>query len=60
MILWSSFYPLYPPSEDVPLDFSVASKALQFSSIPDILIIPSDLAHFVKVRNLAPFQLQIK
>ncbi|KAH6818853.1 DNA polymerase alpha 2 [Perilla frutescens var. frutescens] len=44
-----SFYPLYPPSEDIPLDFSLASKALHFSSIPDILILPSDLAHFVKV-----------
>ncbi|KAL3649861.1 hypothetical protein CASFOL_006264 [Castilleja foliolosa] len=44
-----SFYPLYPPAEDVPLDFSLANKALQFSSIPDILILPSDLTHFVKV-----------
>lgn len=48
-LLWSSFYPLYPTSEDVPLDFSLATKALHFSSIPDILILPSDLAQFVKV-----------
>ncbi|KAL1538983.1 hypothetical protein AAHA92_27662 [Salvia divinorum] len=48
-VLWSSFYPLYPPAEDVPFDFSLASKALHFSSIPDILILPSNLAHFVKV-----------
>ncbi|XP_011086737.1 DNA polymerase alpha subunit B [Sesamum indicum] len=44
-----SFYPLYPPAEDVPLDFSLAKEALHISSIPDILILPSDLAHFVKV-----------
>ncbi|KAK4402682.1 DNA polymerase alpha subunit B [Sesamum angolense] len=43
------FYPLYPPAEDVPLDFSLAKEALHISSIPDILILPSDLAHFVKV-----------
>ncbi|KAI3467666.1 hypothetical protein Pfo_024329 [Paulownia fortunei] len=47
-----SFYPLYPPAEDVPLDFSLAKNALHFSSIPDILILPSDLAHFVKVLSL--------
>ncbi|KAL6583125.1 hypothetical protein OROMI_005203 [Orobanche minor] len=47
-----SFYPLYPPAEDVPLDFSLANKALHFSSIPDILILPSDLAHFVKIISL--------
>ncbi|KAK6160370.1 hypothetical protein DH2020_003751 [Rehmannia glutinosa] len=46
------FYPLYPPAEDIPLDFSLANKALHFSSIPDILILPSDLAHFVKVLSL--------
>ncbi|GFQ07420.1 DNA polymerase alpha subunit b [Phtheirospermum japonicum] len=46
------FYPLYPPAEDVPLDFSLANKALQFSSIPDILVLPSDLTHFVKVLSL--------
>ncbi|KAL7093886.1 hypothetical protein ACP275_11G067200 [Erythranthe tilingii] len=47
-----SFYPLYPPAEEVPLDFSLANEALQFSSVPDILILPSDLAHFVKVLSL--------
>ncbi|KAL8552556.1 hypothetical protein ACS0TY_001301 [Phlomoides rotata] len=47
-----SFYPLYPPAEEVPLDFSLADKAIHFSSIPDILILPSDLAHFVKVVSL--------
>lgn len=44
-----SFYPLYPPAEGIPLDFSLAPEALEISSIPDILILPSDLTHFVRV-----------
>ncbi|KAM7484108.1 hypothetical protein LguiA_000117 [Lonicera macranthoides] len=47
-----SFYPLYPPAQDTPLDFSLAPEALQISSIPDILILPSDLAHFVRVLSV--------
>ncbi|KAK9108413.1 hypothetical protein Syun_024424 [Stephania yunnanensis] len=37
---------------DVPLDLSLAPKALQISSIPDLLILPSDLAPFVKVLSI--------
>ncbi|CAN4090508.1 unnamed protein product [Withania somnifera] len=44
-----SFYPLYPPAEGVPIDFSLAPEALQMSTTLDILILPSDLAHFVRV-----------
>ncbi|XP_071928815.1 uncharacterized protein [Coffea arabica] len=47
-----SFYPLYPPAEGIPLDSSLAPEALHISSIPDILILPSDLAHFVRVISL--------
>ncbi|KNA16145.1 hypothetical protein SOVF_091810 [Spinacia oleracea] len=47
-----SFYPLYPQAESVPLDFSIAPEALNISSIPHILILPSDLAPFVKVLSL--------
>ncbi|XP_022151968.1 DNA polymerase alpha subunit B isoform X2 [Momordica charantia] len=47
-----SFYPLYPPAEGVPLDFSLAAEALDISVIPDILILPSDMKHFVKVISL--------
>ncbi|KAL6186378.1 hypothetical protein ACLB2K_042498 [Fragaria x ananassa] len=47
-----SFYPLYPPAESVPLDFSLAPEALNISLIPDILILPSDLKYFVKVLSL--------
>ncbi|KMT07540.1 hypothetical protein BVRB_6g151510 [Beta vulgaris subsp. vulgaris] len=47
-----SFYPLYPPADSVPLDFSIAPEALSISSIPHILILPSDLAPFAKVLSL--------
>ncbi|GMH31083.1 hypothetical protein Nepgr_032926 [Nepenthes gracilis] len=47
-----SFYPLYPPAEDVPLDFSIAPETLNFSCSPQILILPSDLSPFIKVLPL--------
>lgn len=47
-----SFYPLYPPIEDTPVDFSLAPEALQIPCNPDILILSSDLAHFVKVLSI--------
>ncbi|XP_034700051.1 DNA polymerase alpha subunit B [Vitis riparia] len=47
-----SFYPLYPLAEGIPLDFSLAPEALEVSTIPDVLILPSDLASFVKVLSL--------
>ncbi|KAL5717740.1 hypothetical protein ACHQM5_010709 [Ranunculus cassubicifolius] len=47
-----SFYPLYPPAEEVPLDLSLAPEALQMPSIPNILITPSDLVPFVKVLSV--------
>ncbi|XVF85182.1 hypothetical protein PTKIN_Ptkin17bG0097900 [Pterospermum kingtungense] len=47
-----SFYPLYPPAEGVPLDFSLAPEALHISLVPDLLILPSDIKYFVKVLSL--------
>jgi DNA polymerase alpha subunit B len=44
-----SYYPLYPPAAGVPLDFSLAKEALEISSAPDVLLLTSDLAPFVKV-----------
>ncbi|WVZ88738.1 hypothetical protein U9M48_035222 [Paspalum notatum var. saurae] len=46
-----SYYPLYPPA-GVPLDFLLAKEALDISSTPDVLLLPSDLAPFVKVLSL--------
>ncbi|CAL5338647.1 unnamed protein product [Camellia sinensis] len=47
-----SFCPLYPPMEDTPVDFSLAPEALQIPCNLDILILSSDLAHFVKVLSI--------
>ncbi|CAN1313474.1 DNA polymerase alpha subunit B [Linum perenne] len=47
-----SFYPLYPPAEDVPVDFSLAPRALRIESVPDILILPSDMKYFIKVLTI--------
>ncbi|XP_057738472.1 uncharacterized protein LOC130955598 [Arachis stenosperma] len=47
-----SFYPLYPPAEGVPLDFSLAPEALHLPLVPDLLILPSDIKYFVKVLNV--------
>ena len=48
-LLVYSYYPLYPPSADTPIDLSLAPEALEIPSVPDVLILPSDLAPFVKV-----------
>lgn len=55
-----SFYPLYPPAEDIPLDFSLAPEALHITSIPDILILPSDMKYFIKVLTLGEGEEQRK
>lgn len=47
-----SYYPLYPPAAGVPMDFSLAKEAFEISSPPDVLLLPSDLAPFVKVLSL--------
>ncbi|KAF8725458.1 hypothetical protein HU200_019981 [Digitaria exilis] len=47
-----SYYPLYPPAAGVPLDFSLSKEALEISFPPDVLLLPSDLAPFVKVLSL--------
>ncbi|KAJ4795175.1 DNA polymerase alpha subunit B [Rhynchospora pubera] len=47
-----SFYPLYPPAIGVPLDFSLAPEALKIPSFPDVLLLPSDLAPFIKVLSI--------
>lgn len=46
---WCSFYPLFPPAQGVPLDLSVAPRELDIPSTPDLLLLPSNLAPFVKV-----------
>ncbi|KAK9188746.1 hypothetical protein WN944_020151 [Citrus x changshan-huyou] len=38
--------------EGIPLDFSLAQEALTISTIPDIIILPSDMKYFIKVLSL--------
>lgn len=47
----SSYYPLYPPVEEVNMDYEKFQSFGQMPLTPDILIIPSELRYFVKVQN---------
>ncbi|KAG0570128.1 hypothetical protein KC19_6G140800 [Ceratodon purpureus] len=47
-----SFYPLFPPAQSVPLDLTLAPGSLDLPSSPDILLLSSNLAPFVKVLSL--------
>ena len=46
-----SFYPLYPPSEEMNIDFEQLETLGQLDVQPHILITPSDLMHFFKDVN---------
>jgi len=43
-----SFYPLYPPSENVNIDWDHFDIYAKMNVRPDVLILPSDLRYFVK------------
>lgn len=44
-----SYYPLYPPQEDMAIDYESFYTYAQLSVTPDVFIIPSELKYFVKV-----------
>lgn len=46
-----SFYPLYPPAEDMNIDFEQLEQLGTIDSQPHVLITPSDLMHFFKDIN---------
>lgn len=46
-----SFYPLYPPAEEMNLDLELWTKYAALEVTPHILILPSDLRCFVKNLN---------
>jgi DNA polymerase alpha subunit B len=46
-----SFYPLYPPAEEMNLDLELWAKYAALEVTPHILILPSDLRCFVKVSS---------
>ncbi|XP_075401550.1 DNA polymerase alpha subunit B isoform X2 [Tenrec ecaudatus] len=43
-----SYYPLYPPQEDMAIDYENFYIYAQLPVTPDILVIPSELRYFVK------------
>lgn len=43
-----SFYPLYPPSEDINADLSHLDDSGHLTTTPHLLVLPSDLRGFVK------------
>jgi len=44
-----SFYPLYPPAEEMNLDLELWARYASLDVTPHILILPSDLRCFIKV-----------
>lgn len=46
-----SYYPLYPPVEEVNMDYEKYQSFGQMPLTPDVLIIPSELRYFVKVQT---------
>jgi hypothetical protein len=48
-----SYYPLYPPVEEVNMDYEKFQCYGQMPLTPDVLIVPSELRFFIKVNNIA-------
>ncbi|XP_023698507.1 DNA polymerase alpha subunit B [Paramormyrops kingsleyae] len=48
MLTQRSYYPLYPPAEEVNLDYEKFQYYSQFPLTPDVLVVPSELRYFVK------------
>uniref|UniRef100_A0A673MVT4 DNA polymerase alpha subunit B n=1 Tax=Sinocyclocheilus rhinocerous TaxID=307959 RepID=A0A673MVT4_9TELE len=44
----SCYYPLYPPAEEVNMDYDKFQQFSQMNLTPDILIVPSELRYFIK------------
>uniref|UniRef100_A0A671QU50 DNA polymerase alpha subunit B n=1 Tax=Sinocyclocheilus anshuiensis TaxID=1608454 RepID=A0A671QU50_9TELE len=48
MLTQRSYYPLYPPAEEVNMDYDKFQQFSQMNLTPDILIVPSELRYFIK------------
>ncbi|XP_028272481.1 DNA polymerase alpha subunit B [Parambassis ranga] len=48
MLTQRSYYPLYPPVEEVNMDYEKFQSFGQMPLTPDILIMPSELRYFIK------------
>lgn len=44
-----SYYPLYPPQEDMAIDYESFCAYAQLPVTPDVFVVPSELRYFVKV-----------
>ena len=44
-----SYYPLYPPCEEVNVDYDRWEECARLPVTPHILLLPSDLRYFIKV-----------
>ncbi|KAB0805206.1 hypothetical protein PPYR_02176 [Photinus pyralis] len=51
LLCQQSFYPLYPPNEDVFIDYELLEQHAGINFIPNILIVPSSLRYFIKYIN---------
>lgn len=51
LLCQQSFYPLYPPDEDVCLDYELMQQHGMINIIPNLLILPSNLRYFIKYVN---------
>lgn len=47
-----NFYPLYPPNKEICIDHDLFNEFAIMPCKPHILILPSNLRHFVKVSIL--------
>jgi len=48
LVTQGSFYPLYPASEEVNIDYEQLELKAAIHSVPHLLLLPSDLSHFVR------------
>jgi DNA polymerase alpha subunit B len=48
LLTQGSYYPLHPPSEDVNVDYEQLELRAALDRVPHLLLLPSDLSHFVR------------
>jgi len=48
LLTQGSFYPLHPPSEEVSIDYEQLEAKAMMHRVPHMLLLPSDLSHFVR------------
>ncbi|XP_053735684.1 DNA polymerase alpha subunit B [Synchiropus splendidus] len=48
MLIQKSYYPLYPPAEEVNMDYERFQSFGQMAVTPDVLLVPSEMRYFIK------------